>query len=116
VKAVGGGWDVVCGVRVLRATGSPKMAPVVPCCQEGIVDTSADLPGLLGGGVIWSAVIPAKAGIHAPTMALPLWTSISAQKRSALMILASHWIPAFAGMTVFTGPPGRGFGHLWQLG
>jgi hypothetical protein len=30
-----------------------------------------------GTGVIWSAVIPAKAGIHAPTMALPLCTSPS---------------------------------------
>ena len=31
----------------------------------------------LGTGVIRSAVIPAKAGIHAPTMALPLCTSPS---------------------------------------
>jgi hypothetical protein len=31
----------------------------------------------LGTGVIWSAVIPAKAGIHAPTIALPLCTSPS---------------------------------------
>ena len=30
-----------------------------------------------GSGVIWSAVIPAKAGIHAATMALPLCTSPS---------------------------------------
>jgi hypothetical protein len=31
----------------------------------------------LGAGVIWSAVIPAKAGIHAATMALPLCTGLS---------------------------------------
>ena len=49
--------------------------------------------------------IPAKTGIHAATMALLLCTS-----PSGVELLGSNesnlppWIPAFAGMTAFTGP------------
>ena len=39
----------------------------------------------MGTGVIWSAVIPAKAGIHV--------------RKPLEMLLPSDWIPAFAGMT-----------------
>ena len=45
-----------------------------PCDELNATETL--FPGTdLGTGVIWGAVIPAKAGIHAPTMALSLCTT-----------------------------------------
>jgi hypothetical protein len=70
--------------RTLTNSPRPSIVPTaLPDSHLGIPPgcnctpyTSLSKTGF-GTGVIWSAVIPAKAGIHAETMALPLCTGPS---------------------------------------
>jgi hypothetical protein len=128
-RALGGRWNVVGGVRALRATGSPKMARVAPCCQEATVArTSHTCSGPLGPidcgprGKPWeggaaSVVLAAPAGAteiidHCKRLSRPLTraetlTTTASPRLSFPRSLSAqagegplmNWIPASAGMT-----------------